>query len=156
MSDRFRVVGAGQLRELAVQLKEIEARDLSKEMRQGLRKATAPLSANIQVQAVARMPSGYGPVLSKSLRFRTSITSGRRTARVSFRVYGDGQQDRRDVPAINRGTLRHPVHGHRKRAWIAQKVTPRFVDDPVDKSVSAVHDEMGKVLDHIAAEIARG
>lgn len=116
------------------------------------------------------MPSGYAPVLARSLRFRTQVRASHSTARVLFRVYGDGRREQRDVAALNKGTLRHPVFGrtrplkrhakHRATSkanpWVPQKVRKGFVDRPADRLTPEVARQMQAVVDWVGDQIARG
>lgn len=148
-------------------LRQVGDDGLGKQMSKQLRAATRPLAKEIRAEVPKAMPSGYAPVLSKSLRFRQAIKESRSTAQVTYRVYGDGQKERRDVIRLNQGVLRHPVFGrtrplkrhaiHRATSmvnpWVAQKVRPGFVDRPVDRLSPQVGRQMEAVLDYVADQL---
>ncbi|MGW9196052.1 hypothetical protein [Micromonospora chersina] len=170
MGMSVRVTGGAKLHTLRQTLRDIGDQGLGKQLGRGLRKAGAKFGPEVRAEALKAMPSGYGPTLAKSLRFRTAIRETRHTAWVTFRVYGDGRKERRDVPQLNRGILRHPVYGrsrplkHHARykatsqlnPWVAQKVRKGFVDRPVDRLVPEVAREMQQVVDWVADQIKRG
>lgn len=134
-------------------LKQVGDKGLGKQMAKQLRAATKPLAKEVRAEVPKAMPSGYAPLLSKSLRFRQAIKEGRQTATVVYRVYADGQQERRDLPALNQGRLRHPVYGRRRQAWVNQRVRSGVVDRPVDRLTPEVGREMAAVLDYVADQL---
>ncbi|MGA4726294.1 hypothetical protein ACPB67_02640 [Micromonospora taraxaci] len=150
-----RVSGSAQLHHVMKVLKETGNKGLGKGMAAGFRLAAMPLGPAVAAEVPKAMPSGYAPVLSRSLQFRTQVRAFKYVARATWRVYGDGQQERRDVPSLNRGVLRHPLFGNRER-WVDQKVRKGFVDRPVDRLGVDVRREMNKVVDQVADKIARG
>jgi hypothetical protein len=142
-------------------LKELGDKGLGKEMSRGLSRAVLPLRREIRAEAKKKMPSGYGPLLSKSLRFRQQVKSGRRDAHVTERVHGDGKKERRDVLRLNEGILRHPVfgrsrptrRGRRSNPWAAQKVDAGFITDPADRLQPQIGNAMRAVLDEVADKL---
>ena len=134
-------------------LKDLGDKGLGKEMGRQLRAATRPLAKEIRAEVPKAMPSGYAPVLSKSLRFRQAVKETQQTARVTYRVYGDGRRERRDVVRLNAGVLRHPVFGRRRDSWVDQRVRKGFVDRPVDRMQPQVTRQMEAVLDYVADQL---
>lgn len=149
-------VGSADLAQVRRALKQVGDKGLGKQLAAGLSRAARPLGPAIRAEVPRAMPSGYAPVLAKSLRFRTAVKSARTTARVTVRVYGDGQREKRDVPALNRGTLRHPVFGRRRKGWVAQRVRAGFVDRPADRLGPDISREMQAVVDYVAGQITQG
>lgn len=137
-------------------LRQLGDRGLSRQLSAGLQRAAKPLKPAVQKSAASLMPSGYGPTLSKSLRVRTQTRERRGSASVQIRLFGEGKGEKRDIPTINRGTLRHPVFGRRKKAWVAQKVKVGFVDRPADQLGPAMAREMQAVVEHVADLITKG
>ncbi|MGN9802068.1 hypothetical protein [Micromonospora sp. L32] len=136
-------------------LRETGNEGLGKGMAAGLRLAAAPLKPAVLAEVPRTMPSGYAPVLSRSLQFRTTVRAFKHVARATWRVYGDGRRERRDVPALNRGVLKHPTFGRRNQ-WVAQSVRRGFVDRPADRLAPAVRREMNVVIDKVAEKILKG
>lgn len=135
-------------------LKRVGDKGLGKQMGRALQKASEDLRPTIRESAAALLPSrgGYAGVMSKSLKFRQQLQTSATSARVVFLIHADGRRERRDVPAVNRGRLRHPVYGNRD-AWTDQKVRPGFVDRPVDKLQPQIAARMKSVVDYFADQI---
>ena len=147
--------GSADLASVRRALRKVGDTGLGRQLAAGLSRAARPLGPAIRAEVPKAMPSGYAPVLSKSLRFRTAVKSTKSTARLTYRVYGDGRREKRDVPTLNRGRLRHPVYG-RRSVWAEQRVRSGFVDRPVDRMVPDVVREMQAVVDQVAAQITKG
>lgn len=148
------------------QLRQLDDKALSRQMSRGLQRAAKPVKPAVQKEAVALLPSGYGPLMSRSVRVRTQARERRGSASVTIRVYADGEGEQRDVRRINAGTLRHPVFGRSRtirrtgtrvaNPWVAQTVRKGFVDRPVDRLVPDVAREMNAVVDWVADQITKG
>jgi hypothetical protein len=149
---QVRVEGGAQLAAVRRRLAAVGEKGLARQMAKSLRAAAAPLRPAIRAEAVVAMPSGYGPTLSRSLRFRQSTRAGGSVAEVAVRVYGDGRKERRHVPALNRGRLRHPLFG-RRGWWYEQRVRPGFVDRPADRLAPDAARQMRAVIDYVAEQI---
>lgn len=147
-----KVTGGAELRSVQNKLRAIGDKGLGKQMGKALREAAKPLKPAVRAEALASMPSGYGPVLSRSLRFRQAVKESAHTAHVTVRVYGDGRRQRRMVPNLNRGQLRHPLYGNRE-FWFDQAVRAGFVDRPFNRLKPGVAREMQRVIDDVAKQI---
>ena len=150
-----RVTGSVQLHQIMERLKETGNEGLGKGMAAGLRLAASQLKPAVLAEVPKAMPPGYAPVLSRSLQFRTTVRDFKHVARVTWRVYGDGRREKRDVPSLNRGTLRHPLFGNRQW-WVDQRVRRGFVDRPADRLGPEVRRQMQMVIDQVADKITRG
>jgi len=115
------------------------------------RAAVKPVKTDIPATAVARMPSGYGPILARSLKIATRVSGGS-TIRASVNVSAKGKIENRDVPTLNRGRLRHPLFGRRKH-WYTTAVRPGFVSDPIDRLAKRVGDGAEKAANDVADSI---
>lgn len=155
MALSVRVDGGRDLTSVRRNLRMLGDRGLSRQLSAGLQRAAKPFAPAVRAEVPKAMPSGYAPTLSKSLRFRISSSERRGAASVVIRVYGDGKAEKRDVPALNRGVLRHPVYGRRSN-WVAQKVRSGFVDRPADRLAPDIRREMNAVVDYIADQITKG
>lgn len=149
MTLEFRVTGAnGRLRSVAQALKEAGDTGLQRELRRGVVRATRPAIAAVRRELPAYMPSGYLPTFRSSLKLRTGDISG------GVRITADaqGKTEPRRVTDLNRGRLRHPLWGNRDR-WYAQRIRPRFVDEPIQQQAPAMRAELERSLDTVAAKI---
>ena len=128
---------------------------LPKDLKRGLAKVGPPAKRAVTESAEATMPSsgGYAALLSRSLRIRTKVDTGLTTAGITITTYADGKGRRRDVPALNRGVLRHPVYGHRRRKWVAQRIRPGFWTDAAKRIESDAEKRVSDVLDETAKKL---
>lgn len=167
----IRLTGADELHRLSRQLRDTADKGLGKEMARGLRRAVEPLKRDVRAEAGRVMPhgGGYAGVLVPALRFRTDVRAGARVAKVVFKTHADGTKQRRDVPKLNAGILKHPVYGRSRKLkrgrragtsvpnpWATTTIRAGFWSRPVDSSSRDVTAEMVKVLDAVAAKLAGG
>lgn len=150
----FKVVGLQDLLAVRRKLLAIGDAGLGKPMARQLRKTVEPLKQAVRAEAAAVSPGDYKAVLPKSLRFRQRMNTSRLTALITIRIFGEARKNRRDVPAINLGRLRHPLFGNRN-FWYAQRVRAGFVDRPFDRHTPEVVKAMGEVIDDLADQITR-
>lgn len=155
MGFNLRVDGHRNLSSVRQALREVGDKGLGRQMGQALKRAAEPLGKAVQAETKV-LPSGYAPLMSRSLRWRMAVRSQRDSAHVEWRVHADGQRERRDLPAVNRGVLRHPVWGRRRSPWVAQRVRSGVVDRPVDRLMPDVTREMQRVVDWVGDQIKRG
>lgn len=173
MGFEVRVTGDDRLRRVARALKTIGDTGLGKQMGKGLREASKKLRTDIRAESAEVMPhrGGYQAVLTPSLRFRQQVKEARTTARVVFRTHADGAHNKRDVPRLNRGQLRHPVYGRSRRRvwsttgkripggqlianpWATTSIQAGFVDRPVDRLGPEIKKRMNEVIDQVAAQL---
>lgn len=167
MSLQVSLGGIDQFQALARQLKAVGAKGLGREMAAGLRKATQQVGRAVDAEAGRVMPNrgGYRGELTRSLRHRTEVRTSGTQARLRMRTFADGQAQRRDVPSLNRGVLRHPVYGRFRRGrggrraanpWAVTRISAGFWDRPTAEAMPAAQREMGRVLDAVAAKLANG
>lgn len=159
-----RMHGADQLDALARRLRAAGRTDLERELRRELRKPPKQLERAVKQGLPAFLPDRYARALSPSLRFRTTIGRGA-VVRVTVTMHGRGRGADRAVVAVNRGVLRHPVYGRRRRTtrgrvftnpWAEQKVHPGFWSDPVAVVGRQVQADTVAAIDRVAAKIAKG
>lgn len=164
-----RIGGASQLRQVAAQIRATGDRGLGQQMSRALAKATNPVREEIRVSAADTMPSGYQETLTKSLRFRTSVRAAARQASVRLITTGAGKAERRDVRALEKGDLRHPVFRRSRRItrgvragsiqlnpWTITKIRAGFHERGTDKAADAAERELTKVLDDFASRLLKG
>jgi hypothetical protein len=148
----IRITGTSELARVQHRLKLVGDTGLGKQMGKQLRAAVAEFAPAARKEALAAMPSGYGPTLSRSLNFRLRVRDTAYTSDVRIRVTGKGRKELRDVPRLNRGRLRHPLFGNRNR-WYDQRVRPGFVDRPADRLLPDAAKRMQAVIDYVADQI---
>jgi hypothetical protein len=145
------VAGVEQLELVARRLREVGDKGLRKELHAGLNRATKPMKAAIRSSAERNLPAsgGLNRLVARS-RLSTSTKIGRNPA-----VRVTGALSGHDLKAMDRGRLRHPVFGNR-RAWVNQKIRPRWFTDAATGEVPAARREIVQVLDDVAASLTRG
>lgn len=165
------IVGQAELRRLAAQIKATGDKGLGREMSAALRKAGKPVETSVRREAIAAMPArgGYRGDITRSLKFRTSLRTGVRTASLTLITYADGTKERRDIRALNDGRLRHPVFGRSRRIkrgprggtaqpnpWSVTKIRAGFHQRGTDEAADEAVREIGKVLDDFASRLLKG
>jgi hypothetical protein len=130
-------------------------KDLSKEMGRALSAAAVPVQASIKAEAAKVMPSegGYRDLLTGSLRHRMSRRAGGQVAQVILTTYADGKKERRDVVALNKGILRHPLWGDRD-VWRVTKIQAGFHDRGTEQAMDKAQAAMLGVIEDYAGRLA--
>lgn len=163
--------GAATLHRVARQMLDEGRKDLSKEMSRALGKATEPVKAEIKDEANRVMPSegGYRSLLTKSLRWRMSRRSAGQRAQVILTTYADGTSQRRDIVALERGILRHPVWGRSRRIkvgnragtiignpWSVTTIRSGFHERGTANAMDAAQAALVEVVEDFAGRLADG
>lgn len=156
----FQVRAAGGRDQTSVRrhLRQVGDREMSRRMSRGFQRAAKPIKPAVQKSAVKVLPKrgGYGALMSKSVRMRVAARERRGTAAVTITIHGAGKSEKRDVPRINKGVLRHPIPAGRKHPWVDQRVRRGFVDRPVDGLSPDAAREMRAVVGWVADQITKG
>ncbi len=149
--------GARQLRLLARDL-DRATNALRKELPKGMRRASVPMIRAIRAEAKDTLPERGG--LAEYVAKATITTIVRTGAdNTVLQIRGRRKQTRPtgkqvDMPAINRGRLRHPTYGG--SPWVTQQVQPGFWDRGVEKAQAAVAHEVQGVMDDLRRRIETG
>jgi len=148
-SVEFRINGAATLHKVAAQFRAQANKDLSRDLSNALSKAIEPVKTAIKASAEETMPreGGYNPTFSRALKFRTNRNTRGSDGSVTLSTYAEGKTDRRDIRALERGDLRHPLFGHRKRAWYTTPIRAGFHRRGTDKALDEAQKEISKVAD---------
>jgi len=127
-------------------------------MPRALRRASVPMIQAIRAEAIETLPKRGGlNEYVAAARISTTVKTGAETATVQIR--GRRNQIRRggkqvDLPAINRGRIRHPTYGH--GPWTTQSVAPGFWDTGAEKAAGAVDQQLQKAMDDMHRRIEAG
>lgn len=166
MALEVRVEGAATLHRVAAQIRAEGRKDLAREMSRALSRATDPVRKSIRESANATMPreGGYQAAFDKSLRFRNTRTNRANQASVNLATYADGESERRDIEALERGDLRHPVMGRSRpgkrkgervaNPWAVTKIRAGFWKRGTDDAMDEAQKELTKVIDGLAERLA--
>lgn len=168
MTLEARIDGAAAFKKVAANMREQGRQDLAKEMGVALQKAAVPLQDSIREEANRVMPSsgGYRAVFSKSLKFRVSRRSSGRSASLRLLTFAGGLKERRDITALERGMLRHPVFGRSRRLkvgnragnsianpWSVTEIRPGFHKRGTDDAGDEVEKRIIEVLEEYASRL---
>ena len=160
------VTGDAELGRLGHRLRMATRDDLMRELRKGLTEGTKPLSAAIVEGIPAHMPKGYELTLADAMNFKTSIKTQGRSASVEHKSIAKGKRGkRREIRALERGMLRHPVFGRYRRIkagwliknpWVRQTVVRGFWSGPVHQNEDHIRREMRAAIHRVGQKITRG
>lgn len=148
------VKGAEKFGYLAKALRQTGDKDLRKELYAGISRSVKPLTAAVKAGTQNYFPRRYALELAKSLRVRARRRGGRDP---SVRLVGQAKTSRgkeRNLAALNRGRLRHPLYGNRG-FWYDQAVPPNWWDEPLLEDVDQVREDLVSVLDGIARKLEK-
>lgn len=154
MSPEVRNEGAEKFARLARALREIGDKELRKELYRGINRAIRPLSASVKKSTTSYFPRRYALELKKSLRIETKKRPIRDPAITLGGVAKTQRGKDRNLSALNRGRLRHPLYGNRKH-WFNQQVKTGWWDEPLSDGADEVRQELVNVLDDIGRKLER-
>lgn len=149
-----RISGADQIHALARHIKALGDAGLGREMAVALTKAVEPVGKAITREAGIVAPSGYEPVLTRSLQHRRTVRASRTQASVRLTTTAKGKQENRDLPSLNAGRLRHPVFGRRKNPWTVTGIPSGFYDRGTEKAAGEAEKQLLAVLDDFTQRLS--
>ena len=150
----IRVEGADKFARLARALRQIGDKELRRELYAGINRAVKPLTESVKDATRRYLPDAYADELSKTLKVRARRRAGKDPG-VSLAGTAKTRAGKdRNLRALNRGQLRHPLYGNREH-WFNQKVTPGWWDEPLSDGADEVRQELVNVLDDIGSRLAR-
>jgi hypothetical protein len=160
--------GAATLHRVAAQMRAEGRKDLSKSMSKALGQAVEPVKREIRQEAEKAMPSGggYRSLLTQSLRWRMSRRNAGQQAQVILATYADGTSERRDIRALERGTLRHPVWGRSRKIkvgvragtiignpWAVTTIRSGFHERGTANAMDAAEQALAEVIEDYASRL---
>lgn len=143
-----------------VQLRKVQGllagsdKQLQTALAKNTREAVAPIKREIPAEAQVRMPTRYGTVLAKAVKVSARVTAGT-TIKAVVKIAAKGKKEPRDIKALDKGVLRHPLFGNRKH-WYADAVRAGFVSDPIEWTRKRVVKGAQDAADQVANTIAKG
>jgi hypothetical protein len=165
MSLEVRVSGTVRLHQLAARMRAEGRKDLLREMGDALTQAAEPLKDRIRIEASEVMPAegGYKEEFNKSLKFRVQRRGASAASDVTLTTYATGTSERRDIRALNKGVLRHPVYG-RSRAgkrkgerhtnpWAVTSIRDKFWDRGTKNAADEAEKRMLKVVEQFSEKL---
>jgi hypothetical protein len=166
VSLEIRIEGAATLHRVAAQMRAEGRKDLGRAMGTALSRAADPVKVSIRAEADEVMPSrgGYKAVFSKSLKFRLERRNGQQSATVQLITYASGKAERRDIGALNRGNLRHPVFGRGRRLgngsrsanpWAVTSIRAGFHKRGTDHAMAEAQKQLSQVIHDYAQRLIK-
>lgn len=165
MAIEVRVSGAARLHQLAARMRAEGRKDLLRQMGDALAKAADPLKGKIREEASAVMPAegGYKAVFDKSLKFRVQRRGASAQSEVTLTTFASGKEERRDIRALNKGNLRHPVFGRSRdgkrkgeriaNPWAVTSIRAGFWDRGIEGAADEVEQRMSEVVQEFAQKL---
>lgn len=153
MSADLRIEGSEKLGALSDALRRYGTVELEKELFQGITRAVDPLVKAVKASLKGYLPNRYAEAVATSLVERAVRLAG---SNPGIRLTASAKTPKgkqRDLVGLNKGRLRHPLYGDRQW-WYDQDVKKGFWDEPLLDESDAVREELVKVLDNIARELA--
>jgi hypothetical protein len=165
MSLEVRIEGAASFKALAARMRAEGDKNLASQMARALGRAAEPVKVAIRKEAQQTMPhsGGYSALLTASLRHRMSRRLGGQQASLIINTYADGTKNRRDIVALNRGTLRHPVFGRsrsgrrgerRANPWAVTTIEAGFHQRGTKDALELAQNELMDVVEDYAGRLA--
>jgi hypothetical protein len=166
----IRIEGAATFHRVAAQMRAEGQKDLSRRMADALDDAVEPVKVSIRREAETAMPSsgGYSALLSKSLRWKLARRVGAQRAFLKLNTYADGTSERRDVQALERGNLRHPIYGRSRKIkrgrragtiqpnpWAVTSVRAGFHERGTAQAIDLAQDALVEVVEEYAARLIK-
>jgi len=150
----IRIEGADKFARLAKALRQIGDTELRRELYAGMNRAVKPLTESVRGATRRYLPDRYADELSETLRVRPRRRAGRDPG-VSLTGSAKTRRGKdRDLRALNRGVLRHPLYGNREH-WFNQPVKAGWWDGPLTDGADEVRQELVNVLDDIGKKLDR-
>jgi hypothetical protein len=150
----FRVTGTEKLERLATVLADhADGKALKNKLRKGIRAETGDITKDQRASLAAGLPKRGGAAATISGESKFSTRTGLVATRgVSVDIVDSWKGH--DMPAIDAGTLRHPLFGHRKH-WFDTRIKGRLLTRPFLQHRRGIERRIIVGLDELAAEIAR-
>lgn len=149
MIPELRVDGADQLARVSRALRQADPL-LSRELAAGIREATEPLKKQAEAELAAVLPSRGGAAadIPADTKVVTQRRGGVRNPGIRLR-----SRSRRNVRALERGILRHPLYGN-KAHWFNTMIRPGWFSRPIADGTGDLRKELSRRLDIVASKIA--
>lgn len=150
---------ATELEALAFRLRRAGEEEVVREITAAMRKAVAPVPAEIRAGLVPespQLPDRYAATLDADLRIGVNVRTAGSDPGVS--VTGKAIGKTRKLRYLDEGRLTHPLFGDREH-WYTQEepsVRPGWFTGPAEKAGPRVRDAMEKALGDVAGRAGKG
>lgn len=145
------VTGADEFARAARLLKEAGDKDLRKELFAGLNRSVKPLTQDVKQALPDVLPNRYAGVVQSEFKVKIRRRSGGRNPAIFLL----GRAGSRNVSSLDRGRLRHPLYGNRRR-WYDQRIQPGFWTLTLERDTPRVRVELVEAIRKVIAKIEAG
>lgn len=152
-----RVTGQAELRHVQGQI-TVAMPKLIKRATPGVRGEMRKIQPEVKAEAALTLPhwGGYSEIMGAAVGAKTTTRATTLKIVGTADVSARGKAEQRDVAAVNRGRLRHPVFGRRRSPWRVTVVLPGFVDRPIDRAGERIAEVVRDARDSVVNDIVRG
>lgn len=159
---RIQVSGAKDLYRLAHALHEARQTGLKRELDRGSREAGQVIAKAVtDPTSMARyIPKHFEGQWSASMEAKVEVRLVQ-SNRITIVFWARGKATRRDIVALNRGVLKHPVFGRRNRftgrpnPWVKQVIKPGLVDEPAKAAMPKAVKKLDEAVHRVTEKIGR-
>lgn len=157
------VKGHLDLYKLAAAFKKAARKDLGKALDKGIRGAAKTIEKAVTARKSTDlfMPKGFERAFNRSLKAKHEVrlTRGRS---VSITFFAAGRKELRKLEDMERGRLRHPVHGRYRRLksggrmrnpWVNQVIKPGVIAIPAMRAQPEAVRELEKAVKPLIVEL---
>lgn len=157
------VKGQLDLYKLAAAFKKAGRKDLGKALDKGIRGAAKTIEKAVTARSSSDVfiPRGFEATFSRSLKAKHEVRMLRGRS-VSITFFATGRKELRKLDEMERGRLRHPVHGRYRRLksggrmrnpWVTQVIKPGVVSVPAMRAQPEAVRELEKHVQPLVAEL---
>lgn len=140
------IEGAEKLALLAKALKQVGDRELRLELLKGLREATKPTKEKVKESFKTNLPQrgGLAALISGDAKLTTQNRMAGKNPGVRIKARAG-----HDIKRMDKGRLRHPIYGSRKK-WVTQAIEPGVFSKPIEDDAPQMRDEILAGMERVA------
>jgi hypothetical protein len=148
--------GTEKLVRLAAAIKQAGSKDLERELKSALRRASRPLVKSARQGAIQILP--YRGGLAESVAASRFTATVRTTGRgAGLRIVATGRRGR-NLRRMDNGLVRHPVFADASKqrqewSWVTQRVRPGWFSETLILDAPKQKPEIEKAVDIVAAKL---
>jgi hypothetical protein len=157
------VKGRLDLYKLAAAFKKAGRKDLGQALDKGIRSSAKVIEKAVTPRSSTDlyMPRGYEQTFNRALKAKHEVRMLRGRS-VSITFYATGRKELRALEDIERGRLRHPVHGRYRRLknggrmrnpWVTQIIKPGVIEEPAMRAQPEAVRELEKHVKPLVVEL---
>lgn len=139
------IEGAEKLAVLGKALRQVGDKELRRELFASLQRATKPTREKVRESLASDLPQrgGLAATMAASRLSTRSRAGGKNPA---VRIEAKAPHDLR---SMDKGRLRHPIYGSRKK-WVTQAIQPGVFSKPIEDDAPQIRDEILAGMERVA------